>query len=269
MMFSGSNVKPAPGFRIVDYTFTSKGGALQVSATRAMRLCPADHARPGHALHLEGRPLRDCARRRRRGRAGHAEDLRDHRRRSGTAQTTTCERRVDFGFAAGKADFSFDGRRITFHISKHGYLTPFVNGGLVAPTITDVVVADLVHDAQGRIVGHGPLARVTTSTREGVGSYFPAFFPDGRVYYVANTAPKSSDEPKRFHFRVVNPDREVFFANFFTDPGEAGRGRDHRAVVASELPARDASRSSRARRRGRSRVCEGAVRGTGQRAVHG
>ncbi|MCC7180938.1 MAG: hypothetical protein IT177_21335 [Acidobacteria bacterium] len=216
LMFSGSNVKPAPWFRIVDYTFTSKGGTLAVSATHAMRLCPQitrDLATP--FISKDGRYVI--------AHDGGGEN------EPGTlkifeitgvdpaAQTTTCERRVDFGFAAGKADFSFDGRRVTFHISKHAYLTPFVNGGLVAPTITDVVVADLVHDAQGRIVGHGPLARVTTSTREGVGSYFPAFFPDGRIYYVANTAPKNSDEPKRFHFRVVNPDREVFFASFFAD----------------------------------------------------
>ncbi len=216
MMFSGSNVKPAPGFRIVDYTFTSKGGTLQVSATRAMRLCPQitrDLATP--FISKDGRYViaHDG------GDEGQPGTLKifEITGVDPTAQTTTCERRVDFGFAAGKADFSFDGRRVTFHISKHGYLTPFVNGGLVAPTITDVVVADLVHDAQGRIVGHGPLARVTTSTREGVGSYFPAFFPDGRLYYVANASPKNSTDAKRFHFRVVNPDKELFFANFFTD----------------------------------------------------
>jgi hypothetical protein len=134
------------------------------------------------------------------------------------AQATTCERRVDFGFAAGKADFSFDGSRVTFHISKHGYLTPFVNGGLVAPTITDVVVADLTRDARGNITGYAGLARVTTSATEGVGSYFPAFFPDGKVFYVANSVPKNSDGAKRFTLRVVNPDREVRFANFFANP---------------------------------------------------
>jgi hypothetical protein len=133
-------------------------------------------------------------------------------------QTTTCERRVDFGFAAGKADFSFDGSRVTFHISKHGYLTPFVNGGLVAPTITDVVVADLTRDASGAITGHGGLARVTASATEGVGSYFPAFFPDGKVFYIANSTPKNAEGPKRFSLRVVNPDREVRFANIFQDP---------------------------------------------------
>jgi hypothetical protein len=75
-----------------------------------------------------------------------------------------------------------------------------------------------VRDAEGRYIGRGGLARVTTSTREGVGSYFPAFFPDGSVFYIANTVPKESQGPKRFRFAVVDPDREVYFANLFSDP---------------------------------------------------
>ena len=98
---------------------------------------------------------------------------------------------------------------------------PFVNGGLNAPAITDVVVADLVRDESGRITGYGPLARVTTSTQEGVGHYFPAFMPDGSIFYIANAVPKNSDRPRRFSLRVVDPDREVFFANVFADPGVA------------------------------------------------
>ena len=219
MMFSGSSVKPAPGFRIVDYTFRKTATGLTVTPSTAMSLCPQitrDLATPfiskdgRHVIAHDG------------GSEGEPGTLKifEITGVDPAGQTTTCEQRVDFGFAAGKADFSYDGNRVTFHISKHSYLTPFVNGGLVAPTITDVVVADLVRDAQGRITGHGGLARVTTSTREGVGSYFPAFFPDGRVFYVANTAPKNSEEPKRFHLRVVDPAKEVTFANFFKDPAQ-------------------------------------------------
>lgn len=214
MMFSGGNVKPAPGFRIVDYTFTEKGGQLRVTPSRAMRLCPQitrDLSTP--FISKDGRYViaHDG------GADGVPGTLKifEITATDPASQATTCEQRVDFGFAAGKADFSFDGSRVTFHISKHGYLTPFVNGGLVAPTITDVVVAELTRDTNGRITGHGGLARVTTSVIEGVGSYFPAFFPDGTVFYIANGAPKNSAGPKRFTFRVVNPNREVRFANFF------------------------------------------------------
>ena len=126
--------------------------------------------------------------------------------------------RADFGFAAGKADFSFDGRQVTFHISKHDYLTPFVSGGLTAPAITDVVVADLVRDGQGRITGVGGVSRLTTSTTEGVGSYFPAFMPDGMVFYVANEVPKQSSEAKRFRLAVVDPSRERRVTELFTSP---------------------------------------------------
>jgi hypothetical protein len=217
MMFSGSNVKPAPGFRIVDYRFTSTGGRISVSATKAMRLCPQitrDLATP--FLSKDGRHVVAHD-------GGSDEQPGSLKIFEITAvdpegQTTTCEQRVDFGFAAGKADFSFDGRRLTFHISKHKYLTPFVNGGIESPAITDVVVADLLRDDQGRFVGYGGLARVTTSTREGIGSYFPAFFPDGRLFYISNSAPKNSEEPKRFRFAVVDPDREVYLANLFADP---------------------------------------------------
>jgi hypothetical protein len=172
MMFSGGNVKPAPGFRIVDYTFTENAGQLTVTPSRAMRLCPQitrDLSTPfiskdgRHVIAHDG------------GAEGTPGTLKifEITATDPATQSTTCERRVDFGFAAGKADFSFDGSRVTFHISKHGYLTPFVNGGLAAPTITDVVVADLTRDASGRITGHGGLARVTTSITEGVGATSP------------------------------------------------------------------------------------------------
>lgn len=109
------------------------------------------------------------------------------------------------GFAAGKADFSFDGSQLVFHISKHDYLTPFVNGGLKAPAITDIVVVDLAREAGGAITGVAGVSRLTTSTTEGAGHYFPAFFPDGKVFFVSNSVSKDSAEPKRFRLSVADP----------------------------------------------------------------
>ncbi len=217
MMFSGSEVKPSPGFRIVDYTFTSSAGGLNVSATKAMRLCPQitrDLATP--FISKDGRHVV--------AHDGGSDDVPGSLKIfeiTGTdpaGQSTSCALSLDFGFAAGKADFSFDGGRLTFHISKHDYLTVFVNGGIKSPAITDVVVADLERDTEGRYIGYGGLARVTTSTREGIGSYFPAFFPDGSVFYISNFQPKESDGPKSFRFAVIDPERELYFANFFADP---------------------------------------------------
>ena len=119
--------------------------------------------------------------------------------------TTTCRQAIDFGFAAGKADFSFDNSMLTFHLSQGAYLTPFVNGGLPSTTITDVMVARFDRDHEGAITGHSGLQRLTVSLEAGVGSYFPAFFPDGRIFYIANAVPSDSDQDKRFHFRVVDP----------------------------------------------------------------
>jgi hypothetical protein len=217
MMFSGSTKPAPPGFRVVDYTFTRRGGALTVTATVPMRLCPQitrDLATP--FISKDGRFV-----------VAHDDSKADRPASlkifeilstDPAAQTTTCAERVDFGFAAGKADFSFDGSKITFHVSKHDYLTPFVSGGLRAPAITDVVVADLVRDANGRPTGVGPLARVTMSATEGVGHYFPAFFPDGKLFYIANLVPRDSAEPKRFELRVVDPAAERRTANVFSAP---------------------------------------------------
>ena len=217
MMFSGSTQPPMPGFRIVDYTFVRTGGALTVTPTTPMRLCPEitrDLATP--FISKDGRYVaaHDDSK------AGQAASLKIFEILSTdpAGQTSTCAERVDFGFAAGKADFSFDGSRLVFHISKYDYLTPFVNGGLRAPAITDVVAVDLVRDPSGRITGAGPMARLTTSTTEGVGSYFPAFFPDGKVFYIANVVPRDSAAPKRFELRVVDPAAERHWANLFASP---------------------------------------------------
>lgn len=219
MMFSGSTKPAPPGFRIVDYTVTREGGAVTVAPTTPMRLCPQitrDLATP--FISKDGRYV-----------AAHDDSKADRPASlkifeilatDPASQTSTCAERVDFGFAAGKADFSFDGTQLTFHISKHDYLTPFVSGGISAPAITDVVVVDLVHDAAGRLTGAGGLSRLTTSTTEGVGHYFPAFMPDGAVFFVSNLAPKNSDAPKRFELRVANGAREPRLTALFSTPAK-------------------------------------------------
>jgi len=97
------------------------------------------------------------------------------------------------------------------------YMTPFVNGGLTAPTITDVVVVDLDQNDHGDITGYSAMARVTTSLTEGVGNYFPSFLPDGNLFYIFNATPKDSDEAKRFSFKVVDPRAELTMFNVFAD----------------------------------------------------
>jgi hypothetical protein len=217
MMFSGSTKPAPPGFRVVDYTFTRQNGALTVTPTAPMRLCPQitrDLATP--FISKDGRYViaHDDSQ------PGLPASLKIFEI-TGTdpaAKTTTCAVRADFGFAAGKADFSFDGRQVVFHISKHDYLTPFVDGGLRAPAITDVVVADLVRDPRGAITGVGGVSRLTTSTTEGVGHYFPAFLPDGKVFYVSNLVPKQSSESKRFRLTVVDPASERRTNGLFASP---------------------------------------------------
>lgn len=239
MMFSGTRHDPAPGFRIVDYEFRASDGALTVKPSRAMALCPQivqDMNTP--FISKDGRYVV-------------AHDNTDQERRRPSLkvfeitgvdpdrQTTTCVERIDFGFAAGKADFSFDNSRLAFHVAKNDYLTAFVNGGLARPVITDVVVVQLKTDTTGAIVGHGDMARVTTSTHEGIGNYFPAFLPDGRLFFISNSTPKDSDEAKRFTFTVVDPSRELFMSNVLADDTQRQRaaaiGRAWRDACKSTL----------------------------------
>jgi hypothetical protein len=110
---------------------------------------------------------------------------------------------MDFGFPAGKADFNYDGTRVTFHLATYDYLAAFIDGGLKPPIITDVVVADLVR-TDGKITGYSKLSRVTQTTVQGTGSYFPAFFPDDSLFYISSSVPKTDSAPKRFTFTVAN-----------------------------------------------------------------
>jgi len=95
--------------------------------------------------------------------------------------------------------------------------------GESAATITDVVVVDLEHDGAGNIIGYGGLTRVTTSQTAGVGSYFPTFMLDARLFYISNAVPKNEPGVKRFEFTVVEPAGEVRMAEVFTDAGYRAR----------------------------------------------
>lgn len=209
LMFSGTNHESR--FRIADYVFShdaADGRLLGVTPSPPMAICPAvqnDLNTP--FISKDGRYV-----------AAYTSETAGNEYSSGSslkifeitsvdpgAGTTTCEAVVDLGFAAGKADFSFDGSMLTFHLSQGAYLTPFVNGGLPAGTITDIVVARFERDDSGRIIGHSGLQRLSTSLESGVGSYFPAFFPDGNLFYISNRVPRGSEEMKRFDFRVVDP----------------------------------------------------------------
>ena len=221
-MFSGTASES--GFRIVDYTFTTDGSTLHVTPTEPMKLCPEipnDLNTP--FISKDARYIVSYTSSSEQSAYSTGSSLKVFRiaETFPAEGTTRCEAVVDFGFAAGKADFAYDNSQLTFHISKGSYLTPFVNGGLDAPTITDVVVVNLTQDDAGDIVGYSGMARITTSLEQGVGSYFPAFFPDGHLFYVANAVPKKSDANKRFYFKVVDPSAESMMANVFADPEAA------------------------------------------------
>lgn len=209
LMFSGTGDRSP--FRIADYLFRHHGDTgelLDVVASEPMAICPEIQndlntpfiSKDGKYVAAYTSPEAGNA-----WTSGASLKVFEITGTDPAAGTTSCREVADLGFAAGKADFSFDGSMLTFHLSQGGYLTPFVNGGISESTITDVMVARFTFDGNGTINGVDGLQRLSTSLEAGVGSYFPAFFPDGNLFYLSNTVPRESEEEKRFLFHVVDP----------------------------------------------------------------
>ena len=212
MIFSGTS--NASGFRMADYRFDSSSGSLNVTTSDPIPLCPeiendlmtpfiskdgqyvAAYTSPTEAWeYADGASLKIYR-------------ITDVNYEQGFA---ACEELVDFGFPAGKADFSFDGNSLAFHISNVSYLAVFISGGDVyggsdgPQTLnTDVMVADLTRDENGIINGVSGVRRLTTTDTIGAGAYFPAYFPDGKLYYIKHPRTQLGEDP-RFEFLVVDP----------------------------------------------------------------
>jgi hypothetical protein len=227
LMFSGTGDESR--FRIVDYLFrhhADSGELLAVEAGEPMAICPEvqnDLNTP--FISKDGRYVAAYTS----PRAGNAytsgASLKVYEI-TGTdpaQQTTSCRVVADLGFAAGKADFAFDNSMLTFHSSQGAYLTPFVNAGLPEGTITDVFVARLDRDTEGRVTGSSGVQRLSTSLASGVGSYFPAFFPDGKLFFLSNNVPRESEADKHFDFRVVDPAARGWRTEVPADPTAAAK----------------------------------------------
>ena len=250
MIFSGT--ENATGFRMADYRFTESGGALSVSPSPPIPLCPEIEndlmtpfiSKDGQYVAAYTSPLSEA-----RYTAGASLKVYRIAQVDYAGGRANCEEVADLGFVAGKADFSFDGDSLTFHISNVNYLTVFISGGEVygpgknADTLsTDVVVAALTRDENGMIDGVGGLSRLTTANASGAGNYFPAFLPDGNVFYISHVQPAGDDTPL-FEFKVADPARAAMVRGA-SDGGMAAaigelwaaRCSDDYTYAAHELP---------------------------------
>lgn len=225
MIFSGTMNET--GFRMVDYRFESSGGELSITPSEPIPLCPE----------IENDLMTPFISKDARYVAAYTSPITEERYADGASLKiyriadidydnglAACEEVVDFGFPAGKADFSFDGDSLAFHISNVTYLAVFINSGKAygqsdeaGVLHTDVMVANLTRDSDGIINGVSGMRRLTTTDAIGSGSYFPAFFPDGKLYYVYHPLSKAADEP-RYEFRVIDPAAGHFDKNLFGDP---------------------------------------------------
>lgn len=222
LMFSGG--ADESNFRIVDYLFrhhADSGELLGVDPSAPMAICPAvENDLNTPFISKDGRYV-----------AAYTSETAGNAYTAGaslkifeitstdpTAGTTTCSQVADLGFAAGKADFSFDNSMLTFHLSQGNYLTSFVNGGIPSNTITDIMVARLDQDDEGNITGHSGLQRLSTSLEAGVGNYFPAFFPGSELFFLSNALPREAESGNRFDFRVVDPTSRGWRSSLPRDP---------------------------------------------------
>lgn len=238
MIFSGTMNES--GFRMVDYRFESSGGELTVTPSAPIPLCPE----------IENDLMTPFISKDAQYVAAYTSPIAEEQYADGASLKiyriagvdydrglAACKEVVDFGFPAGKADFSFDGDSLTFHISNVSYLAVFINGGKVygqgegaGILNTDVMVANLTRDDDGVINGVSGVRRLTTNDAIGSGSYFPAFFPDGTVYYIHHPLP--DDEPT-FEFRVVDPAAGHFDLNLYGDQGAVTAAREIGALWTS------------------------------------
>ena len=250
MIFSGT--ENASGFRMVDYHFTDSGGALSVTPSPPIPLCPEIEndlmtpfvSKDGQYVAAYTSPVAEA-----RYTAGASLKVYRIAEVDYAGGQASCEEVADLGFVAGKADFSFDGDLLTFHISNINYLTVFISGGEVygpgknADTLsTDVVVARLTRDEHGVIDGIDGLTRLTTADAIGAGHYFPAFLPDGKVFYISHVQPDDGETPL-FEFKVADPARAALVHGASEDGAAATIGElwaascsDDYQYAAHELP---------------------------------
>jgi hypothetical protein len=232
MIFSGTLNET--GFRLVDYTFRTSDGQLDVSASSPIPLCPEISndlmtpfiSKDGQYVAAYTSPIAEewyTA-----GASLKLYRIVDVNFEQGRA---SCEQVADLGFAAGKADFSYDGNLLAFHISNVSYLAVFIDSGQVygqtdEPRVlsTDVMVAHLTRGEDGRINGVSGLRRLTTTDAVGSGSYFPAFFPDGKLFYISHASSGTASE-RRFEIRVADPAGR-FDQNLFVDAETVGGARE-------------------------------------------
>ncbi len=101
----------------------------------------------------------------------------------------SCELEHDLGFETGKVDFSFDGKKLAFHIKATPEDTvEFYDNFRGIPT--DTYVLDL----------ESKRLRQLTANPPGSSSYFPVFRRDGKVVYI-------DDRDENFSFVVADPNR--------------------------------------------------------------
>ena len=93
-------------------------------------------------------------------------------------------------------------------------------------------MVNLEQDGYGSITGYRDMSRLTTSSEQGVGNYFPAFFPDGNLFYIANDRPKShphyavgAPEDRRFSLQVIDLEQASYQSNIFQNKSMLARAQ--------------------------------------------
>lgn len=120
---------------------------------------------------------------------------------TGTSKLVTgdgqCREVLDLGYPTGKIEFSFDEKRIAFHVDYFDTDAGGYFSGVKGILSKDVFVLDI--EEQGDVLVGSNLRRLGATWKKGSGGYYPSFDKYGRVVY-------AFDDSNVFSFHVINPD---------------------------------------------------------------
>lgn len=143
------------------------------------------------------------------------------------ADGLNCEMLVDLGIAAGKVDFEPTNDRITFHMDFFNFQTGYFSG--VDDGMTkDAFVMKLTKDATGRPNGVSSIARLSTATKKGSGTYYPRWTGTNRVV-------ASRDKEDTYSLVEFNPDQPEYVPYWSPTQATPPTKGDHARYALSSL----------------------------------
>jgi len=116
----------------------------------------------------------------------------------------TCSELVDLGMPTGKVEFSYDNRKIVFHVDSYSRKTDGEQFQVPDSRMTkNVYVLEIPRSADKKSIVPGKLVKLTSKTAKGQATYNPSFTTDGKVAYVQ--AEPDGRGGSKYAFELIDP----------------------------------------------------------------